>query len=240
MSLAKSASTRFPPAVLARWKFTGFDASVTTVLPDGCSDLILHVDARGRQGWHVSPLTDVVMEVAGGAGEWWLGYRMQPGTTIDAASLLNSAQAVWRQSGGLILACTDPFDEHADLEAALLAVIDAHARLDPRSQEALHALAHAPTVGKAAQSLGVSERSLERLTSRATGKPPRFWRALARVRRAARMLGAEQPLADIAAEHGYADQAHFSRDCLRWLGQSPASLRRSPHRLASLAEVGYG
>ena len=106
-------------------------------------------------------------------------------------------------------------------------------------QEALHALAHIRTVGAAAQSLGVSERSLERLTQRATGQPPRFWRALARVRRAARDLATPQPLAEIAADHGYADQAHLSRDCLRWLGQTPAALRRSPEQLATVAQAGY-
>ncbi|AEG93229.1 helix-turn-helix domain-containing protein [Ramlibacter tataouinensis] len=88
--------------------------------------------------------------------------------------------------------------------------------------------------------VGVSERSLERTTARATGQPPRYWRSLSRVRRAAMALRSPASLAEIAADHGYADQAHFSRECLRWLGQSPARLRASPRLLAVVAQSGYG
>lgn len=236
MSAANTDRCGLPPTVLASWEFATTNASATTVLPDGCSDLILHVDVRGQARWHVSPLADVAMVVPGCAGEWWQGYRLQPGTTVDTSALVSAAQAtsnrvaISRLQTGL----------DAEAEADLLEAIDAHTRLDSRVQEALHALAHTHTVEQAARGLGVSERSLERLTKRATSLPPRFWRALARVRRAAQQLATAQPLADIAADHGYADQAHFSRDCLRWLGQTPASLRRSPHLLTTLNQLGYG
>jgi AraC-like DNA-binding protein len=126
------------------------------------------------------------------------------------------------------------------LDALLREAIDRHTRIDPRVQEALRTLAIARNVAAAAQSLGVSERSLERLTQCATGQPPRFWRALARVRRAAQSLATAQPLAEIAVDQGYADQAHFSRDCLRWLGLTPAALRRAPALLATVAQAGHG
>jgi len=236
MSLANTDHSGWPATVLARWAFITTDDSATTVLPDGCSDLILHVSASGQPGWQVSALADAAMHVPGCAGEWWLGFRMHPGTTIDTGALLKSVHAIWRRPVLMNGQC----GLDAEQEAALLMAIEAHTRLDPCVQEALHALAHARSVGKAAQSLGVSERSLERLTRRATAQPPRFWRGLARVRRAAQQLGTAQPLAEIAADQGYADQAHFSRDCLRWLGQTPALLRRSPPLLTTLAQVGYG
>lgn len=230
-----------PPTVLARWQFDTTDASATTVLPDGCRDLILHVDVHNQSDWHVSALADAAMEVPGRAGEQWLGYRLLPGTRVDTAALLQTVQAMWQQgqrragSPSLRLSPETP-----ELEALVLEAIDHCTHTDSRAQEALHALTQMRTVGAAALSLGVSERSLERLTQRATGQPPRFWRALARVRRAAQGLGTAQPLIEIAADHGYADQAHFSRECLRWLGQTPASLRRTPPLLATLAQVGYG
>src|SRR5690606_34168802 len=198
------ATPTLPPTVLARWQFDTTDASPTTVLPDGCSDLILHVDGHGQSSWHVSALADAAMQVPGCAGEQWLGYRLQPGTHIDTAVLLQSVQSIWQhhprraQPPSSRLSPAMP-----QLEALVREAIDNYTRLDPSVQEALHALAHIRTVGAAAQSLGVSERSLERLTQRATGQPPRFWRALARVRRAARDLATPQPLAEIAADHGY-------------------------------------
>lgn len=234
-------SPLLPLTVLARWQFDTTDASATTVLPDGCSDLILHVEACGHSAWHISPLADAAMEVPGRAGEQWLGYRLCPGTTIDAAALLQSARAIWHQHRRRAgpRSCGLGHDTTA-LEALLLEAIDHHTDRDPRVQEALHALAHAATVGAAAHGLGVSERTLERLTQRSTGQSPRFWRALARVRRAAQALGTAKPLAEIAADNGYADQAHFHRDCLRWLGQTPAALRRTPQLLATVAQAGYG
>ncbi|MDP3227452.1 MAG: helix-turn-helix domain-containing protein [Acidovorax sp.] len=235
------ATSVLPPTVLARWQFDTTDSSATTVLPDGCSDLILHIDACGQSSWHISALADAAMEVPGHAGEHWLGYRLLPGTSINTAALLQSVQTIWQQSQRrAALPSSRLTHDTAALEALVLETIDHHTRMDPRAQEALHALTHIRTVGAAARSLGVSERTLERLTQRATGQPPRFWRALARVRRAAQGLGTAQPLAEIAADHGYADQAHFSRDCLRWLGHTPAALRRSPPLLATVAQAGYG
>ena len=240
--LHRIALPALPPTVLARWQFNTTDANPTTVLPDGCSDLILHIDARGQSDWHISPLADAAMVVPGRAGEQWLGFRLLPGTSIDAPALLRSAQAIWQQSlrrAGRPSPSL-PGRDTAAPQALVLEAIERHTRMDPPAQEALSSLAHSRTVGAAAHSLGVSERTLERLTQRATGQAPRFWRALARVRQAALALGTAQPLAEIAADHGYADQAHFSRDCLRWLGYTPASLRGTPQLLATVAQAGYG
>ena len=264
MSLADTEPTALPPAVLARWQFTAVDDGNTTVLPDGCRDLILNVDALGRPRWHVSPLTDTVVDVRGQAGEHWLGYRMQPGALLDTEGLLRAVCAMKlpeldgrdghhrnhghgqrdphrfppEPSSGPSLRPPDWMN--AELERTVLEAMEAHTRLDVRIQEALHTLAHARSVAQATRALKVSERSLERLTRQTTARPPRFWLALARVRRAVRDLGTARPLVEIAADHGFADQAHFSRECRRWLGQTPSMLRRHPLSLITATQAGYG
>lgn len=237
---AAQPAAALPGSLLARWEQFTTAPGTTVVLPDGCCDLIVRVDAAGTGHWHVSALADAVLAVPGAAHEFWRGYRLRPGTTVQAAALVRAAQAVWLQAArqdrrGSAATLLDATVEHRLLDA-----IDTHTHLAPRVQEALEALAQPGTVAAAARSLGVSERSLERLTRATNGQTPGYWRALARVRRAARDLASGEALAAIAADHGYADQAHFSRDCLRWLGQPPSVLRSAPERLATLAQPGYG
>ncbi|GKS95910.1 helix-turn-helix domain-containing protein [Acidovorax sp. SUPP2825] len=219
-----------PPTVLERWQHQGTEAGVTCVLPDGCRDLIVQIDAHGAVHWMVSHLPQQAYGVPARAGEDWLGFRLHPGVGVDADALLQWVQA--------IDLARDPAETAARVHAALADFT----RCDARVQEALDALAQAPTVGAAARALGVSERTLERLIRTATGEPPRYWRALARVRRAAQALAGDEspPLAAIAADHGYADQAHFGRECRHWLGQTPSRLRASKDLLASVQSSGYG
>ncbi|CAN7670396.1 helix-turn-helix domain-containing protein [Acidovorax sp. LjRoot117] len=237
---APPAAELLPRSLLARWQQSTTEPGATVVLPDGCCDLILHVDAAGRPAWQVSPLADAAVTVPGAAHEFWRGYRLRPGTVVQAPALIRAAQAIWSQAVRRALWSSQQVHIDATVEQQLLDAIDTHTHLEARVQEALHTLAHTATVAAAARSLGVSERSLERLTRAATQQPPSYWRALARVRRAAQALGGSEALAGIAADHGYADQAHLSRDCLRWLGQSPSALRRSPGLLATVAQAGYG
>ncbi|MBN9029456.1 MAG: helix-turn-helix domain-containing protein [Rhizobiales bacterium] len=69
---------------------------------------------------------------------------------------------------------------------------------------------------------------------------PDFRRRLGRARRAAAALSVDLPLAAVAVSLGYSDQAHMTRDCLNWFGQSPARLRRDHAARAILAQPGLG
>lgn len=124
-----------------------------------------------------------------------------------------------------------------------LARLDAAVALDERVNEALQTLADERDLNRAQRQLGVSERSLQRLVSATTGRPPLYWKRLARLRRAARSLGSEAPLAALAAlaaDHGYADQAHMNLEFQRWLGLTPQQVRQRADVKRLLFESGFG
>ena len=84
-------------------------------------------------------------------------------------------------------------------------------------------------VDQAAEQLGVSARTLQRLARRHVGLPP-----LAMIRRYRLQEAAERvrlqpgiPIADIAAELGYADHAHLAAAFREVLGFTPSSYRRA-------------
>jgi AraC-like DNA-binding protein len=78
-----------------------------------------------------------------------------------------------------------------------------------------------------AESLGVSPYRLSRAFSREVGVPLTRFRNGVRVGRAVERLEAgEEDLAGMAADLGFADQAHMTRTVRDHLGQTPTALRR--------------
>lgn len=72
---------------------------------------------------------------------------------------------------------------------------------------------------------GISARHLQRMFARYVGATPKWVLARYRMHDAVSRLdeGYDGSLADLAAEHGWYDQAHFTRDFRRLVGQSPGS-----------------
>ncbi len=172
--------------------------------------------------WFVSELADCSYDVAGTAGEFFLGFRMQPGVQVDERRLLaglNSLSLGFAQD--------------------VLPVLEDCTRIDPRVVDALHSLSCSTSVAAAARQLGVSERTLQRIVHAATGRPPAYWRALARVRRAAVALPQAPSLAACATDHGYTDQAHMTHEFGRWLGRTPVAVLASTELLKTVAAPGY-
>jgi AraC-like DNA-binding protein len=95
-----------------------------------------------------------------------------------------------------------------------------------RAYEALCA-GHAPIAAVAAD-CGVHRAQLVRVTQRLVGCAPVALRQRARLGRGLARLSREPGLAlsDVALAGGFADQAHFNRECQRWLGQAPGRWRR--------------
>lgn len=210
------------PAVLACWRSLAVEPVDATVMPDGCRDLILSCPSGARPAWFVSGLPTGAYTVRSEAGDRFVGFRLRPAACIAETPLLAALRSRPERD-----------------EAEALALIAEHVRLDARLEEALQALAAAGGVLAARRQLGVGERTLERLLQTATGRPPRYWHTLARARRAARALATCVPLADLAVQRGYADQAHLTRELRAWFGLTPGGLRRRPDLLALIAEPGY-
>lgn len=77
-----------------------------------------------------------------------------------------------------------------------------------------------------ADAAGLDPASVSRGFARAYGVSPKRFRLESRVRRAVRGLSAWQgSLAAFAAEHGFADQAHFARTVRALTGATPLALR---------------
>jgi AraC-like DNA-binding protein len=101
-------------------------------------------------------------------------------------------------------------------------------------------------VGPVARELGISERQLHRRCVAAVGYGPVLLRRVLRFRRFVSRVDAgpvPDDLAGLAAETGYADQAHLTRESRELAGLTPAALarlRRVPARHVQAPHVRDG
>jgi AraC-like DNA-binding protein len=204
------------------WERSVTPAARGRILPDGCLDLIWDgrelivagPDSAAR--WHDSP-----------AGTAYTGLRFHRGLGpallgIPASEVLDQSPGlaqVWPGAGARALAERVARDPAGGLLAWLAeAVPDCPA--DPLGTR-VHALARQATpVAQMADQLGLSARQLHRRCLPVFGYGPRRLSRILRMTRALARARAGLPLAEVAAECGYADQAHLTRE-LSALGGSP-------------------
>lgn len=213
-------------AVLQTWQFHVTHAQTTYVFPDGCRDVLI----TSKQGGHdrliqVTALDTHAYAIACSPGDWFLGYRLHPAARFDEPGMLADLADV----------------PHGD-QVAVERVLAKHVWLDERLEEALTGIARSIRMTSAGRLLGVSTRTLQRLITGATGHPPAFWRALVRWRCAARAVMMEctagVPLAEVAAQYGYADQAHMNREFKRWFAMTPGVFLSHHHSQEVMAQSG--
>jgi AraC-like DNA-binding protein len=115
------------------------------------------------------------------------------------------------------------------LEAILLARLPRVRGIHPAVAEALSALAVRPDVGAAVARSGYSHRRFIELFREAVGLAPKAYCRVLRFQRAVTRIHAapDVSLGEVAAQVGYADQAHLSRDFLELSGTSPGRYRRA-------------
>ncbi len=204
------------------------------VLPDACTDLIWQSDVgayvagpdTGPNPALLPPGTVVVgARFRPGAGGAAFGVPLSEllDQRVDAADL--PAVPSRRLPGSL--APAEAMRRVAGIAAELVTehppdrlVLDAARRLSRPGERA----------DLVAGRLGISERQLRRRCQAAAGYGPRMLTRVLRFRRFLSRIdavGAAADLALIAAETGYADQAHLTRESTRLAGLPPAALARA-------------
>lgn len=117
-----------------------------------------------------------------------------------------------------------------DLAARVVAMLDALA-VDVSATDIVRTQASARTVEAIARTLNVSSRTVRRHIRAKTGLAAKKLQGLVRFRHALHCLAAnDTPLASLAHEAGYADQAHLTLAFSKHAGISPARLRTVARR----------
>lgn len=209
-------------------------------VPHGSIELVCSVGAVPNV---VGPQTGPTAEVLA-AGTSVVGVRFRPGAAAAVLGLPVSELAdrvvrsdeLWPGSattlGERVAAAASLAEAAAVLEAEVHQRLAEEPGFDPIAEEAARWLlvGRSSGIGPLASYLGMSERQLRRRCEAAIGVPPkalhrmlRFQRFLALTRERDHSSGT---LAVLAAEAGFADEAHLSREALRLAGRSPREIVR--------------
>jgi AraC-like DNA-binding protein len=242
------------PYIACTWerRVPAVEAPTARVLPDGCVDLV----------WRGGELL-----VAGPDSESWLsglcpeetvvGLRLRPGIAgsvlgLPASELRNQRPPVDRVWGALcselnerVGDAEEPWRKRELLEGAIAKRLTAGERPDPLVLAATRRLGFPGSrIGFLSDALGLSERQLLRRFNDAVGYGPKTLDRVLRFQRfrsrAQSVVRGDDDLARVAADLGYSDQAHLSRDCMRLSGLTPTQLAESRTRTASLPVAATG
>lgn len=206
------------------------------VLPDACTDLIWE---QGRGAFVAGPDTGPVQTALTG-GTIIVGVRFRPSAGGPALGLpLSELRDLRVDLTDLRRADARRLPGTLDPDTALARALDVAAGLvlagepDPAADRAAALLSHpqARTDDVAAQ-VGLSLRQLRRRCHAAVGYGPKTLQRVLRFRRFVARIDADPggpaalDLAALAAQTGYADQAHLTRECRQLAGLTPMALAR--------------
>ncbi len=208
---------------MATWSSVAETSKIFPVMPDGCRDLIIKQNPGSPPHLFVSHLMSTPQKIFAQKGTTFIGLRLKPGTSI----------AMHRLSGHPL----------PDSIQGLTEIAYDTASMSGNVSDMMRCLALATSPATAAGDLGVSLRTLQRHTMKETGRPPDFWRRLARARKAARLILSGALLHEAAQACPFSDQAHMTRELKCWFAMTPgeiaASRDDSRHPAWSICHLGY-
>jgi AraC-like DNA-binding protein len=232
---------RYPPpcelrgVVEAMWTFAaGPDGLglIDCIPPDISSEIICRIGPepcifiRGPQ-LHLE-------EIAIPAGACYVGARLRPGVAVRLL-VLPAREMCGRRLPlapiGTAMAGATPrhaLEHLARTLCTLLARQDfgARATIGTRAAALIARVHGAITAEATASAVGCTPRHLRREMNAEIGLGPKSAARIARVRRAIGLLASDRPLAEVALDAGYGDQAHMTREFARAKAPSPARMRR--------------
>lgn len=208
------------------------------VVPDGCIDIVW---ARGSETVVAGPATlPVTADLPPDAVV--LGLRFRPGHApaflgLPAEELLNRGvplREVWRDADRLVEGLEASTSTADALRVLQDSVVEHRAQApDDLVGAAVSQLRRKPATGvrELGDRLGISERQLLRRFTAAVGYGPKTLARVLRFQRLMRLLyeprAGDWDLARLAAETGYADHAHLTREVTELSGSAPSTLRRA-------------
>ena len=201
--------------------------------PDGCVEIIRRLSGRSRWAGDQPDCFAVgladepaAFEISGDSR--FAAVRIWPWTwTLLTDVPLETISGRWvaLDDPGLATVCRS-LPDRARTEATLL---DKLAGTPPAFAATARALVEAGSVAAMGRATGMGPRRLQRWFERHVGMPPRRYLRLLRFQKAFERVPGEQRLADHAAEHGFADQAHMARE-FRSMAGVPARRAREKAR----------
>ena len=204
----------------------GAPAESVHVLPDGCMDLVW----TGRELLVAGPDTGPHPALRE-PGVLSAGLRFAPGRLpallgVPAADVRDERVPVAEFHPALARRAQARLDHG---ERPLPVLLDLALALPGRpAEEAVRVVAAQLATGASAAAtahrLGWTERSLHRRCLTAFGYGPAILRRVLRFRRASLLLYDGVPIAEAAAEAGYADQPHLSREVRALAGVAPSQI----------------
>jgi AraC-like DNA-binding protein len=223
-----------------------------TIYPDGCCELIVHLASPPRawdaqRDWHdqaatlfaaqhLSPVRLLATQPLD-----CLGLRLQPeaSSVLGGRSLVRDrildlagidapfARALRRAARRFLAGDTETLWRLVEKRIAAKDVDEPVARAVAQLRDG----AGVPRIESVAKSLSLSLRSLQTRFRRSVGLTPKEFARIMRLRATLRALDTtDASLADLAADRGFADQAHASRELRRITGLAPARLRAALRR----------
>lgn len=225
------APTALHPLVKLGWTLSlptdGREPFVHTATPDGCMEIIRRL--AGRSEWNgdqpdcfVAGMLTGPARLHLGAGSRFVGIRLWPWAW----------QLISGRSPGALIDRWAPLEQAAPgfrmpdtVEAAFGAVGEYHA--STTMIDLARALPSARMPADLAAGVNLSMRALQRWFEHHVGQPPRSYLRMVRFGDAfADLPSTEDGLAGHAAGHGFADQAHMTREFRSLAGAPPRTARR--------------